>query len=71
MLDTQESIFMELSWELSNRSLEIRLWLYQPFLFYAVYHPTGTASTATDNHVFPAEQRGLRHGTWTRAIRSG
>ena len=42
--DTQESISMELSWAISNRFLEIRLWLYQPFLFFAVHHPTGTAS---------------------------
>lgn len=48
ILDTQESISMELSWALSNRFLEIRLWLYQPFLFFAVHHPTSTASTATD-----------------------
>lgn len=48
ILDTQESISMELSWALSNRFLEIRLWLYQPFLFFAVHHPTGTTSTATD-----------------------
>lgn len=48
ILDTQESISMELSWALSNRFLEIRLWLYQPFLFFAVHHPTSTTSTATD-----------------------
>jgi len=53
MLDTQESISMELSWALSNRFLEIRLWLYQPFLFFAVHHPTGTASTATDTMPSP------------------
>lgn len=48
MMDTQESISMELSWALSNRFLEIRLWLYQPFLFFAVHHPTGIPSTTTN-----------------------
>lgn len=42
MPDAQESISMELSWALSNRFLEIRLWLYQPFLFFAVHNPGGT-----------------------------
>lgn len=35
--DVRESISLELSWALSNRFLEIRLWLYQPFLFFAVH----------------------------------
>ncbi|KAL4765046.1 Zn(II)2Cys6 transcription factor [Aspergillus foveolatus] len=35
---TRESISLELSWAIGNRFLEIRLWLYQPFLYYAVHH---------------------------------
>ncbi|KAL4752186.1 hypothetical protein BDW72DRAFT_77057 [Aspergillus terricola var. indicus] len=38
MTSTRESISLELSWAIGNRFLEIRLWLYQPFLYYAVHH---------------------------------
>lgn len=47
--DNQESISRELSWALSNRFLEIRLWLYQPFLFFAVHHPMRSTSTTPDS----------------------
>ncbi|CAG8934760.1 unnamed protein product [Penicillium salamii] len=42
--DLRESISLELSWAVSNRFLEIRLWLYQPFLYFAVHR----ASTDTE-----------------------
>jgi hypothetical protein len=43
--DVQDSISLELSWAIGNRLLEIRLWLYQPFLYFAIHHSitTGTA----------------------------
>lgn len=44
--DTRESISLELSWALSNRFLEIRLWLYQPFLYFAAHHPIGPTAAA-------------------------
>lgn len=66
---TQESISMELSWALSNRFLEIRLWLYQPFLFFAVHHPTSTTSTPTD--VLPSSLTSEELGTVQRLVESG
>ena len=67
--DTQESISMELSWALSNRFLEIRLWLYQPFLFFAVHHPTGTAPTFTD--VLPSPMTSDEFATVQGLVQSG
>lgn len=40
-VDVRESISLELIWAVNNRFLEIRLWLYQPFLFFAA-HRYGT-----------------------------
>ncbi|KAJ5244451.1 hypothetical protein N7489_004547 [Penicillium chrysogenum] len=57
--DIQDSISRELSWALSNRFLEIRLWLYQPFLFFAVHHPMSTTSPATDNPTYPLTKDGF------------
>ncbi|KAJ5295705.1 hypothetical protein N7508_010526 [Penicillium antarcticum] len=51
--DIQDSISRELSWALSNRFLEIRLWLYQPFLYFVVHHPMSTPSTTSDNSTSP------------------
>jgi hypothetical protein len=42
-VDVRESISLELIWAVNNRFLEIRLWLYQPFLFFAA-HRAGTDS---------------------------
>ncbi|KAJ5770235.1 uncharacterized protein N7511_002286 [Penicillium nucicola] len=62
--DLQGSISRELSWALSNRFLEIRLWLYQPFLYYAAHHPMSTASTAPDNSTPPlaSDELGIIQG---------
>lgn len=65
----QESISMELSWALSNRFLEIRLWLYQPFLFFTVHHPTSTTSTSMD--VLPSPLTNEEFDTVQRLVESG
>ncbi|THC89321.1 hypothetical protein EYZ11_011235 [Aspergillus tanneri] len=44
--DTQDSISLELSWAIANRLLEIRLWLYQPFLYFGIHHPIGAGHRA-------------------------
>lgn len=41
-IDIKESISMELRWAVSNRFLEIRLWLYQPFLYHAIHLPASS-----------------------------
>ncbi|KAF7596822.1 hypothetical protein BBP40_012422 [Aspergillus hancockii] len=46
--ETQDSISLELSWAIANRLLEIRLWLYQPFLYYAIHHPISTGQGACE-----------------------
>ncbi|CAG8089198.1 unnamed protein product [Penicillium olsonii] len=51
--DLGESISLELSWAVSNRFLEIRLWLYQPFLYFAVHRmSTNTGSSSLTNDEF-------------------
>ena len=37
--DSRSSASKELSWATQNRILEMRSWLYQPFLYYAIHHP--------------------------------
>lgn len=62
--DIQESISVELSWALSNRFLEIRLWLYQPFLYYAIHRSVYDSHIHSD--MFPhspsAEEIGIIQG---------
>lgn len=69
MPDAQESISMELSWALSNRFLEIRLWLYQPFLFFAVHHPVGTIAGV--NGVLPSPLTNEEFATVQGLVQSG
>ncbi|CEL06454.1 hypothetical protein ASPCAL09631 [Aspergillus calidoustus] len=47
--DLHDSISLELSWAIGNRLLEIRLWLYQPFLYFAIHHPMTTGVAAPSN----------------------
>lgn len=62
--DTQDSISLELSWAIGNRFLEIRLWLYQPFLYFAAHYPIeATASPVTETAslaLTPEEARTVR-----------
>ncbi|GAB1208129.1 hypothetical protein APSETT445_006870 [Aspergillus pseudonomiae] len=44
--EMQDSISLELSWAIANRLLEIRLWLYQPFLYFVIHHPVNTGQEA-------------------------
>lgn len=37
--DMQSSASKELSWATQNRILEMRSWLYQPFLYYVIHNP--------------------------------
>ncbi|KAK9241926.1 putative C6 transcription factor [Lipomyces tetrasporus] len=56
--DRQDSISLELSWAIANRLLEIRLWLYQPFLYFAIHHPiiSGRGLRETRNSSFTGEE---------------
>jgi hypothetical protein len=47
--DRHSSASKELSWATENRLLEMRSWLYQPFLYYAIHigYLTGQATTLT------------------------
>ncbi|KAE8396366.1 hypothetical protein BDV23DRAFT_48080 [Aspergillus alliaceus] len=56
--EAQDSISLELSWAIANRLLEIRLWLYQPFLFFIIHYPlsTGPEAQEAQNSSFTSEE---------------
>ncbi|KAL3442842.1 hypothetical protein BJX65DRAFT_286166 [Aspergillus insuetus] len=53
--DVQDSISLELSWAIGNRLLEIRLWLYQPFLYFAIHHPVTPGVAAVPSNLTAGE----------------
>jgi hypothetical protein len=53
--DVQDSISLELSWAIGNRLLEIRLWLYQPFLYFAIHHPLSPGVAAVPSNLTAGE----------------
>lgn len=74
-----EGPLRELSWATWNRLLEMRSWLYQPFLYHAIHADTQTASirenptlqslvqAAMDCHLETVQKRSFRHrhhGLW-------
>ncbi|QMW45584.1 hypothetical protein G4B11_009039 [Aspergillus flavus] len=56
--EMQDSISLELSWAIANRLLEIRLWLYQPFLYFVIHNPvdTGQEARRTRSSSFTGEE---------------
>lgn len=76
---TEEGPSRELSWATGNRLLEMRSWLYQPFLYHAIHADTQTAhvrenpvlqslvEAAMDCHLETVQKRSFRHrhhGIW-------
>lgn len=54
----QSSASMELSWATDNRILEMRSWLYQPFLYYAIHQDTMTEDERLDRaQLTPSQER--------------
>ncbi|KAK0291774.1 hypothetical protein LTR91_008281 [Friedmanniomyces endolithicus] len=53
-------VLQELSWALENRLLEVRSWLYQPFMYWLIHHRTtfaGTSSAGPKEGVHSSESR--------------
>ncbi|KFY90218.1 hypothetical protein V500_05231 [Pseudogymnoascus sp. VKM F-4518 (FW-2643)] len=76
---TEEGPSRELSWATGNRLLEMRSWLYQPFLYHAIHADTQTShvrenpvlqslvEAAMDCHLETVQKRSFRHrhhGIW-------
>ncbi|KFY47771.1 hypothetical protein V496_10463 [Pseudogymnoascus sp. VKM F-4515 (FW-2607)] len=76
---TEEGPSRELSWATGNRLLEMRSWLYQPFLYHAIHTDTRAAhirenpvlqslvQAAMDCHLETVQKRSFRHrhhGIW-------
>lgn len=76
---TEEGPSRELSWATGNRLLEMRSWLYQPFLYHAIHADTQTdhvrenpvlqslVEAAMDCHLETVQKRCFRHrhhGIW-------
>ncbi|GAM87542.1 hypothetical protein ANO11243_055680 [Dothideomycetidae sp. 11243] len=53
-------VLQELSWAIENRLLEVRSWLYQPFMFYLIHHEhvPGLCHCSSDASLSPTEMRG-------------
>lgn len=76
---TEEGPSRELSWATTNRLLEMRSWLYQPFLYHAIHADThanhirenpvlqSLVQAAMDCHLETVQKRSFRHrhhGIW-------
>ncbi|KFY47065.1 hypothetical protein V494_00199 [Pseudogymnoascus sp. VKM F-4513 (FW-928)] len=76
---SEEGPSRELSWATTNRLLEMRSWLYQPFLYHAIHADTQTSpvrenpvlqslvEAAMDCHLETVQKRSFRHrhhGIW-------